>query len=106
MTTALRGRRRRLLAVPAVLAAWFAIVGLVTLLAEPTRNVIVVAPQATALRAASASGADLLDVRRGFSIMHSDRPGFVRALYAGGAWLVWPALAGGCLLPSDGAPAG
>ncbi len=92
------------MAVPVVLIAWFAIVGLVTLLAEPTATVVVVAPEAAALRAAAASGADLIDVTHGFSIMRSDRRGFVRNLYASGVWFVWPAIAGGCLSPPDVAP--
>jgi hypothetical protein len=81
----------------AVLALWFGGLALVALLAEPTATVIVIAPAATALHAALASDGDLLDAGSGFTIMRSARRGFVRDLYANGAWLVWPAIEGGCL---------
>jgi len=79
-----------------VLAAWFGGVGLVTLLAEPTPAVAVFAPGESALRVAVASDVDLVDSGRGYMLVRSNRRGFVRDLYANGAWFVWPAVEGGC----------
>jgi hypothetical protein len=87
---------RFLLASGAVLAAWFSMVAVATVVAEPTRRVVVFAPAADAVRALARGDALILGGGTGFTIMHGSKPGFVKALYAGGAWLVLPASAGGC----------
>jgi hypothetical protein len=100
MSTTTRSLPRRavrfLLAGGLVLGAWFFLVAVGTLVAEPTRSVVVFAPGDDALRALAHSDALIVSSGDGFVIAHGQRPGFVRALYAGGAWLVLPASAGGC----------
>lgn len=84
-----------------VLAIWFVGIAFMTLLVEPTASVIVVGPRAMAFDAAAASDAALLEIHPGFSRMRSTQRGFVRRLYAAGAWLVWPAIDGGCVSPAS-----
>jgi hypothetical protein len=93
-----RGRRglRFFLAASVVLAVWFSMVALATLVAEPTRSVVVFAPAPDALRALAHSDALIVGGGTGYVIAQGQYAGFVRALYAGGAWLVLPALTGGC----------
>jgi hypothetical protein len=93
--------RRYLRAAAIALVAWFGGLGLITVIAEPTASVAMIAPGATALRAAAASDADLLDAGRLVTRVRSERGGFVRDLYAHGAWFVWPAIDGGCLFAAE-----
>ena len=83
-----------------VLALWFAGITLATLLIEPTASVVVIGPRSVTVDAAAAGDAALLELYPGFARMRSDRAGFVRRLYAAGAWLVWPAIDGGCVSPA------
>ena len=83
-----------------VLALWFAGITLATLLIEPTASVVVIGPRSVTVDAAAAGDAVLLELYPGFARMRSDRAGFVRRLYAAGAWLVWPAIDGGCVSPA------
>ena len=100
MSTTTRSMPRRaarfLLAGGLVLGAWFALVAVATVVAEPTRRVVVFASATDAVRALVRGDALILGGGTGFTIMHGRKPGFVRQLYAGGAWLVLPASAGGC----------
>jgi hypothetical protein len=79
-----------------VLVAWLLLVLLTTLMLEPTRMVAVFAPESAAFAALVRSDARLIDVGSGFVLAQGESRGFVRRLYAGGAWLVLPALTGGC----------
>lgn len=76
--------------------AWVALLALVALLVQPTPTVLVLGPRAPTLRAADATGAAIIDLGMTATRLRSDKPGFVRALYAAGAWLVLPAPEGGC----------
>lgn len=79
-----------------VLAAWFLIAAVATLVLEPTRTVAVFAPASSALPALAHADARLVDAGAGFVVVRGQRQGFVWRLYAGGGWLVLPALTGGC----------
>ena len=80
----------------AALAAWFALAAVATLALEPSRTVAVFAPQASSLAAVVHADGRLVGAGAGFMVVQGDGTGFVRRLYAGGAWLVLPALTGGC----------
>ena len=79
-------------------AARFAGAGLAVAIvaAEPTHSVIVFGPQETVLRAVASGSTRLVDAGTGFVIANGRDKGFVRKLYAAGAWLVLPASIGGC----------
>jgi len=47
-------------------------------------------------RAVVSADASVIAIGRGFTIARADAAGLPRRLYAGGAWLVWPALASRC----------
>jgi hypothetical protein len=79
-----------------VLAAWFALAALATLVLEPTRAVAVFAPASSSLPALVHANARILDAGAGFVVVQGEHKGFVRQLYAGGGWLVLPAMTGGC----------
>lgn len=79
-----------------VTAAWFVGLAIATLAAEPTRSVAVFGPQQRTLQAVARGDALLVDGGSGYVIVRGQHAGFVRALYAGGAWLVLPASSGGC----------
>jgi len=99
MSTIIDGCRRgtRLLcAALAALAGWFLLAATVTLALEPTRTVAVFAPAPLALSAVARANARLVDAGTGFILVRAEHKGFVRELYAGGGWLVLPALTGGC----------
>jgi len=78
------------------LPLWFAGVLAATVLFEPTSAVIMVGPAAAAEAASAAEKAAIIDARSGYVRMASLRKGFVRELYAHGAWMVWPAVDAGC----------
>jgi hypothetical protein len=80
MTTDPLPPHRLLAGVAAALTLWFTGVAL-----------------ATALRAAAATGAALIDLRPGVTRMRASGADAVLRLYTNGAWLVWPAMDGGCL---------
>jgi hypothetical protein len=79
-----------------VASLWFAGLAATTVLAEPTRRVAVFGPAETTLRALTQGDGRLVDGGNGYIIVQGQDPGFVRQLYAGGAWLVLPVIAGGC----------
>jgi hypothetical protein len=79
------------------LGGWLVIAAAATLVLEPTRRVVVIAPgEMTALGAVAGAEVDLADRSALGPIVEGQGAGFVARLYAGGAWLVLPALAGGC----------
>ena len=79
-----------------VTSIWFVGLAAATVLAEPTRRVAVFGPAETTLRALTRSDGRLVDGGNGYIIVQGQDSGFVRHLYAGGAWLVLPVIAGGC----------
>ena len=83
------------------LALWFGTLALWTAASDPGR-VLVLAPRRAAITAALHADARLLAVDGVVSIVSAkpnggQRRGFVGDLYAGGAWLVLPGVAGGCV---------
>jgi hypothetical protein len=78
------------------LAAWFGLAALVTLVLEPTRTVAVFAPAPFSFSALEHADGRLVSAGTGFILVQGEQKGFVRQLYAGGGWLVLPALTGGC----------
>ena len=74
------------------LVVWFGSLAILTLMIEPTANVIVFGASHATLEAPVA----LLDSRGGFVRVRGTQAGFVSALYGHGAWLVLPATNGGC----------
>jgi hypothetical protein len=77
----------------AALAVWFGGVAAAAALFDAS-SVVVFGPYA--MEAALTAGATLVDARTGLVRAGAEEPGLVRRLYASGAWLVWPAAAGGC----------
>ena len=79
------------------LAAWFTALTLLTYAAEPSSEVIAWVPQSRMGDALSIAPVLLLDGQSGgFIRLRGEMSGFVRALYASGAWIVLPAATGGC----------
>ena len=89
------GRRFPALGAAVALAAWFGGMTLAALVVEPA-SVIAFGPPARLLAAALDADAAFLDTGRAFVALRTGGAGTVRRLYAGGAWLVWPALGAGC----------
>lgn len=83
-----------------VAAIWFAGLAAVVVIAEPTRDVVVLGPPEISMTAVAAGPSLLLDAGRSFVLVRGVRDGFVRELYASGAWLVLPAMSGGCRAPA------
>ena len=79
-----------------VMAVWFAGLAATAVMVEPTRSVVVFGPHQTTLRAVTSGSTRLVDAGTGFVIANGRDRGFVRRLYAAGAWLVLPAVSGGC----------
>jgi hypothetical protein len=83
-----------------VSAIWFAGLAAVVVIAEPTRDVVVLGPPETSMAAVATGPSLLLDAGQTFVLVRGVRNGFVRDLYAGGAWLVLPEMSGGCRTPT------
>ena len=81
-----------------VLAIWFIGMAAAAYAFDPA-GVIVFAPGNTAVLSIAAADGKLVNSGLGFAIGTSDRSGFVRRLYAQGAWFVWPSLTRGCFAP-------
>ena len=95
-TTTERSTRTLLAAGVLALAAWFAGLAILAYAVEPSREVIVWAPDGR-LPALSAGPVSLLDAPGGgFVRLRGESPGVVGDLYSGGAWLVLPAASGAC----------
>jgi hypothetical protein len=82
----------------AALAIWFIGMAVAAYGLDPA-GVIVFAPGNTAVLTIAAADGKLVNGGYGFAIGTSDRSGFVRRLYAQGAWFVWPSLTQGCFAP-------
>lgn len=82
-----------------VTAIWFVVLATVVVIAEPTRDVVVLGPPEISLGAVATGPSLVLDAGQTFVVVRGVRDGFVRELYAGGAWLVLPAMPGGCRTP-------
>ncbi len=96
MTTDPRGNAAfPLTGLATALAIWFGGMAGVAYVFDPS-EVIVFGPSQTAIAAIANSDGELLTTGTGFATATSDRAGFVRRLYAQGAWFVWPALTQGC----------
>jgi len=80
----------------AALSAWFFGMALLALVVDPPAVVVFGSRQAL-LSAIDHADASLLSMGRWFAVARSERSGITRKLYAGGAWFVWPAIAGTCL---------
>jgi hypothetical protein len=83
--------------VAAALGAWAALVVAITAVAEPTRDAVIFGDPRRALALLEGTDTRILDVGAHRTIVRGTAKGFVRELYANGAWLVLPARAGGCL---------
>ncbi|HEY5830133.1 MAG: hypothetical protein ACAH24_22840 [Hyphomicrobiaceae bacterium] len=79
-----------------VVSIWFAGLAAATAVAEPTRMVAVFGPAETTLRALTQGDSRLVEGGNGYIVVQGQHAGFVRHLYAGGAWLVLPVTVGGC----------
>lgn len=82
-----------------VIALWFVSLAAIIVIAEPTHDVVVFAPPETGMRAVAAGTSLLLDAGETHVVARGTRSGFVRELYAAGAWLVLPAMSPGCRAP-------
>lgn len=101
MSTTTERRGTHVATAVVALALWFGTLALWTAAANPGR-VLVLAPRRVAIAAALHANARLLAVHGASSIVSASNDGgkqrgFVRDLYAGGAWLVLPGVAGGCM---------
>jgi len=92
-----RGREARRIAVGALVAlsAWFGGMAVLALIVDPVA-VIAFGPKDRISRAVVGADAAVITMGRGFIVARSDAPELPRRLYAGGAWLVWPALTPSC----------
>jgi hypothetical protein len=90
-------RRTLLLAGALALAAWFAGLAILACAFEPSREVIAWAPPGRRAAITSEPSVSIVNGQgSGFLRLRGESPGFVRSLYARGAWIVLPATAGGC----------
>jgi len=74
---------------------WFAGLAIAALTLEPTQEVVVVAAD-TAIASIARADVALVHASDTVITVAGRSRGFVRDLYAGGAWLVLPASNGGC----------
>ena len=80
-----------------VLAGWFGGLAILAYAVEPSGNVIAWAPQSRVPAMISASPVSVAGgAGAGFVGLRGESAGFVRALYAHGAWIVLPVATGGC----------
>lgn len=77
------------------IAGWGAILAAGALAAQP-EAVLAIGPRDAVL---AADDAALLSAGTGWVALRPSRPGAVRRLYAGGAWLVLPVPGAGCVDP-------
>jgi hypothetical protein len=92
-----RGREARRIACGALVALslWFGGMALLALIVDPVA-VVAFGPADRISQAVVGADATVVAIGRGFIIARTDTAGLPRRLYAGGAWLVWPALAPRC----------
>ncbi len=77
------------------LAVWFGGMAAAAALWEPS-EAIVFGSRADVLLAQAPADVRIVSAGAGFVVLHGERKGWVRDLYRGGAWFVWPASAAGC----------
>ncbi len=82
-----------------IITVWFVVLAAFVAIVEPTRDVVVLGPPEISLGAVATGPSLVLDAGKTFVLVRGVRDGFVRELYAGGAWLVLPAMTGGCRTP-------
>jgi hypothetical protein len=87
--------RRIAIGAAAALFLWFGGMAALVLFVEP-RALIAFGPSARLANAVVGADASVLAIGKGFVTARADRGGLARRLYAGGAWLVWPALPPSC----------
>jgi hypothetical protein len=78
------------------LSIWFFGMALLALVVDP-QAVVAFGPRQELLTAVDHADASLVSMGRWFTVVRSQESGIARKLYAGGAWFVWPALAGTCV---------
>lgn len=89
------GRLTRTIA--AAFVGWLAVLAGVTVVLEPTSDVVVFGPPERTLALLEGSDTRLTNITPRYAILRGTEPGFVRALYANGAGLVLPARNSSCL---------
>lgn len=77
------------------LLAWFCGMAVLACVVDPPA-VVAFGPETATLRAVARGDALLVSAGTGFLSVRSDSPGYVRRLYANGAWFVWPVFRAGC----------
>lgn len=88
---------RALIGGASALVGWTLVMIAMPFLGPAGRQVAVIGESAAAVRAVVAAGGRVVEVRRGATLARSERPGYVRALYAAGAPLVVEGrIAAGC----------
>ena len=88
---------KALLWVGLVVAGWLSFAAGSAAFAPPDRSFAIIGPSAQALNAVAAAGGHIVQTSNFVTIAHADEAGFVRRLYANGAWFVVDADgAGGC----------
>jgi hypothetical protein len=80
-----------------VLGTWTIALAVITLALEPVPTAAVLGPTARTIAALRGTDTRIVDAGPGYVIVRGYSPGFVRELYARGAFLVLPARTGGCL---------
>jgi hypothetical protein len=79
-----------------VLLIWFAGMAVVAYLFDPAAVIVFAPGAAEPVSIIAMADGQVLRSGFGFATGTSDRSGFVRRLYAQGAWFVWPSLTRGC----------
>lgn len=77
------------------MSVWFGGMAVLALIVDPVA-VIAFGPADRISQAVVGADASVITMGRGFIVARADAAGLPRRLYAGGAWLVWPALAPSC----------
>jgi hypothetical protein len=78
-----------------VLGLWFGGMALIGFAFDPPA-VVVFAPVSSIVQAVTTTDAKIMAVGPGFMALRAGKAGYVRRLYASGAWFVWPILPRGC----------
>jgi hypothetical protein len=81
----------------AALIVWCLLIVVITALFEPAVDVVLVGPPSRMLQTLDGTDSRIVDAGRFYVRVRGTERGFVRALYANGAWLVIPASIGGCI---------
>jgi hypothetical protein len=77
------------------LSVWFGGMAVLALIVEPVA-VVAFGPHDRLFQAVVRADASVVAMGQGFIVARADAAGLPRRLYAGGAWLVWPALGPRC----------